>query len=109
MKIKQEQQAVSTAVGMRSGPTLDLSYWQNCQGLETEGKAVMRQEVSGFDAFVKRNQGLSPGLCKFEMPRVRLWAAGCNMWIQQRTSLGMDTSWESGNVLEVGMLITMDG
>lgn len=39
----------------------------------------------------------------------RLWVAGCNMWIQQRTSLGMDTSWESGNVLEVGMLITMDG
>ena len=29
------------------------------------------------EVFVKGNQGLSPGLCKFEMPTVRLWAAGC--------------------------------
>lgn len=48
VKIKQGQQAGSTAVGVRSGPTLDLSYWQSCWSLEIEGKAVMRQEVSGL-------------------------------------------------------------
>jgi len=30
VKIKQGQQAGSTAVLVRSGPTLDLSYWQSC-------------------------------------------------------------------------------
>ena len=48
VKIKQGQQAGSTAAGVRSGPTLDLSYWQSCQNLEIERKAVMRQEVSGL-------------------------------------------------------------
>ena len=48
VKIKQGQQAGSTAVGVRSGLTLDLSYWQSCQSLEIERKAVMRQEVSGL-------------------------------------------------------------